>query len=94
MHFNTIKGIRVKKRMVRQMSKNTSAGLVETFKNELIKNLKEETEQEIIARVNEFEQHLREMTSAKIVSFVDKLKVVVSKDSNSCDPKIIIEVHL
>ena len=68
--------------------------IIEQFKANLISQLKEETEQEIKTRVNEFENHLREMASAKIVSFVDKLKIIVKQETNTYEPKMIIEVHL
>ena len=68
--------------------------LINSFKEELISQIKEETEQEIQTRVKEFEQHLREKASKKIVSFVDELKIVVRQDFESIEPKVIIEVHL
>jgi len=72
-----------------------SVNIVQVFKKKLIEQIKQETEHEIQVRVKEFEDHLREMTSAKIVSFVDELKVLVKEDMCALqDPKIIIEVHL
>ena len=71
-----------------------SNGLVETFKRDLIEQIKQETEKEIQERVKEFEQHLREITSAKIVSLVDNLKIIAKQDFGSLEPKVIIEVHL
>jgi hypothetical protein len=68
--------------------------LIKTFKQELIEQIKKETEREIQVKVKEFEQHLRETTSAKIVSFVDNLKVIARQDLESIEPKVIIEVHL
>ena len=68
--------------------------LINTFKEQLVAKLKEETEQEIEVRVRKFENHLREMASSKIVSFVDSLKIIARTDFDSPIPKVIIEVHL
>ena len=68
--------------------------LLNEFKTKLIEQIKQETEQEIQKRVAEFENHLREMASAKIVSFVDELKIIIKRDLDSIEPKMIIEVHL
>ena len=74
--------------------KKEDKDIVVYFKNQLIEELKKETEYEIKARTREFEEHLREMTSAKIVSFVDSLKIYAKQDFNLIEPKITIEVHL
>lgn len=68
--------------------------LLKEFKTKLIEQIKQETEQEIQMRVAEFEKHLREMASAKIVSFVDELKIIIKREFDSIEPKMIIEVHL
>lgn len=73
--------------------KNTE-NLIKTFKEQLIANLEEEAKQEIEVRVREFENHLREMASSKIVSFVDSLKIIAKTDFDAPTPKVIIEVHL
>lgn len=72
---------------------NKNEKLIKAFKEDLIKQISNEAEREIQLRVKDFEQKLREMTSVKIVSFVDSLKLVVKEELNSYEPKIIIEVH-
>lgn len=72
-----------------------STNIVQVFRKKLINEIQQKTENEIQLRVKEFEKHLREMVSAKIVSFVDDLKIFVKQDMCSLqDPKIVIEVHL
>lgn len=68
--------------------------LIKAFEERLIEKLEEETKQEIEVRVREFEGHLREVASSKIVSFVDSLKIIARTDFDDPTPKVIIEVHL
>lgn len=68
--------------------------IIREFKNELIKHIEKEFEQEIQVRVKKFEEQLRETASAKIVSFVDNLKITAKREFDGVTPKMIIEVHL
>ena len=68
--------------------------IIESFKMSLIDKIKKESEEEIGKQVREFENQLRQKVSAKIVSFVDELKIKVSTDFDSPAPKVVIEVNL
>lgn len=68
--------------------------IIESFKASLIDEFKKGSEKEIERQVKEFESQLRQKTSAKIVSFVDELKIKVKTDFNCPSPTVVIEVHL
>lgn len=75
-------------------TENLTENLIESFKTSLINELKEASENDIRKQVEVFESRLREKASAKIVSFVDELKIKVSTDFSCPAPKVVIEVNL